>query len=87
LQRAISRKRYYPTAARRKKLQGKVYVSFLLRRDGRLTGIALAKGSGHDVLDDAAMETLRRLGRFKPIPDAIGRSQWRLRVPINFALR
>jgi protein TonB len=87
LQRAISRNRYYPKKARRNKLEGKVTVTFVLRKDGRLTSIGLARGSGHSALDEAALQTLRRLGRFKPIPDAIGRSQWKLRIPINYALR
>jgi len=30
---------------------------------------------------------VRRLGRYKPIPPALGRSSWTVRVPISFSLR
>lgn len=87
LQRAIARKRFYPRAARRKGITGIVTVSFVLKADGRITNVRIAKGSGHTTLDKAAIKTLVRLGRYKPIPTQIGRSRWSLRVPINFDLK
>jgi protein TonB len=87
LQRAIARHRFYPRKARKRRLEGKVTVSFVIYKDGKLKGITVANGSSHELLDKAALDTLHKLRRFKPIPDAIGREQWKLRVPINFALR
>jgi len=62
-------------------------VYFVLDRNGRISGARLAKSSGSGALDRAAVETLRRLARYKPIPAAIGRTRWPLRVPIRFALK
>jgi periplasmic protein TonB len=87
LQQAIARNRFYPPGARRKDLKGMVTVAFTIKRDGRLGDIRVTKGSGYDVLDQAALETLRRLGRYKPIPTTTGRDQWPVRVPIVFDLR
>lgn len=87
LRQAIARKRHYPASARRASRTGVATVYFVLDRNGRISGARLAKSSGSDTLDRAAVETLRRLARYKPIPDAIGRTRWPLRVPIRFALQ
>ncbi|MEA3276474.1 MAG: energy transducer TonB, partial [Pseudomonadota bacterium] len=86
LQRAIARHRFYPRKARRDGLEGVVRVFFVIEADGRITGVRIAGSSGSKLLDEAAVKTLNRLGRFKPIPGEIGRKRWPLRVPINFAL-
>ena len=87
LQQAIARNRFYPQGARREDRKGVVTVAFTVQSDGRLSDVRVTKGSGFDVLDQAAVETLRRLGRYKPIPPATGRNRWPVRVPIVFDLR
>jgi protein TonB len=67
-------------------LEGTVTVFFVIKADGRIVSARVSKSSGSDLLDDAALDTLNRLGRFKPIPAGIGRNRWPLRVPIRFAL-
>lgn len=86
LRRAIAKKRRYPASARRRGDAGVVTISFVIAQNGRISGARVDKSSGSSALDKAAVETLRRLGRYKPIPKTIGRSQWSLRVPIRFAL-
>jgi protein TonB len=87
LQRAIARHRYYPLEARRRQLEGAATVYFVLLADGRIRDIRITESSGSKLLDKAAVETLTRLGAFEPIPSALGRSEWALRVPIHFSLR
>jgi protein TonB len=87
LQKAIVRNRFYPPGAKREDVKGVVTVAFTVQGDGRLGDIRVAKGSGFEVLDQAAVETLRRLGSYRPIPAGIGRSRWPVRVPIVFDLR
>lgn len=86
LQRAIAKKRRYPSSARRRGETGVVTVSFVLAQSGRISGARVDKSSGSARLDQAALRTLKRLGRHKAIPKALGRTSWRLRVPIRFAL-
>jgi len=86
LRQAIAKKRRYPTSARRTGKTGVATVEFVLDRNGRISGSSLGRSSGSSVLDQAAVDTLRRLARYKPIPEALGRTRWRLRVPIRFAL-
>ena len=87
LQQAIARHRFYPSTARRDGVEGTVTVLFTIQADGRITGAKVAAGSGSALLDEAALETLSRLGRFRPIPAELQRERWPLRVPIRFALR
>jgi protein TonB len=87
LQAAIARHRFYPREARRRGLEGKVAISFVIQADGRITDVQVARSSGSDSLDEAGIRTLEDLGRFRPIPKGIGRSRWTLRVPISYALR
>jgi protein TonB len=86
LRRAIAKKRYYPTRARRTGKTGVATVYFVLDQQGRIRDARLDKSSGSSALDQAAVETLQRLARYKPIPEALGRARWPLRVPIRFAL-
>lgn len=87
LQRAIARNRFYPPGARRQDVTGVATVAFTIHGDGRLGDIRVAKSSGSEVLDQAALETLRRLGSYRPIPAGTGRARWPVRVPIVFDLR
>ncbi len=87
LQRAISRHQQFPEAARQRRKTGVATVAFVVTADGRITQARISKSSGDPDLDQAAVATLNRLGRFKPIPAAIGRTSWPMRVPIRFDLR
>jgi protein TonB len=61
-------------------------VQFTIAANGRFSGIRVVGGSGSKELDQAAKTTLTRLARFKPIPDAVGRGSWTVRVPIVYRL-
>lgn len=87
LQQAIARHQKYPMEAQRREQTGITTVSFVVEADGRIDQIRIVKGSGQPALDRAALDALRRLGRFKPIPLSIGRQSWPLRVPIRFDLK
>jgi protein TonB len=87
LQRAIGRHQRFPDDARERQKTGTATLSFVIKSDGRIRSVRLAKSSGDPSLDRAALEALHRLDRFKPIPLAVGRASWSLRVPIRFDLR
>ncbi|MBK5966157.1 hypothetical protein CCR95_19245 [Thiocystis minor] len=87
LRQAIARHQNYPVESRRREQTGIATVAFVIRADGRIDRVQLAQGSGQPALDRAALDALRRLGRFKPIPTSLGRQSWPLRVPIRFDLK
>ncbi len=86
LQQALARERHYPPVARRRGLEGTAKVQFTIAADGRFSAIRVSRTAGAASLDDAATQTVRRLARFDPIPAAIDRESWTVRVPIVFRL-
>lgn len=76
----------YPPGARRLGLTGTVMVDFVLKRDGTLSEIKLGPETAHPWLNQAALETLERVGRVAPIPEEIALGDLSLRVPIRFTL-
>jgi protein TonB len=86
LRRALERERRYPPSARRLRLEGTARVEFTIAANGDFMRIGVSESAGAAALDDAAVHTVRRLARFEPIPAAIGRRQWTVRVPIVFRL-
>jgi protein TonB len=87
LQRAIARQQRFPEEARRRRVTGVATLAFVVQADGRIGQVRVVGSSGDSALDQAAVQALSRLGRFKPIPSSIGRSSWPMRVPIRFDLR
>ncbi|HEY1025242.1 MAG TPA: energy transducer TonB [Sphingobacteriaceae bacterium] len=55
----------YPAAARQNNVQGKVYVSFVVEKNGDLSGIYVIKGIGGGC-DEEAMKVLRNSPAWKP---------------------
>lgn len=55
----------YPAAARRRELQGDVLLEVHVAENGQATQVVLKRGSGHAILDNAALETVRAW-RFRP---------------------
>ena len=83
----IHQKKYYPRQARRRRQEGTVLVAFVIDRSGRLSDVHVARSSGHDSLDRAAIKTLKKISPFRALPPELGVSRWELAVPIAFDLR
>ncbi|MBI4126446.1 MAG: energy transducer TonB [Deltaproteobacteria bacterium] len=67
----INRAKYYPLVAREQKLEGAPRVQFQIDNDGNVTTISLVDSSGSDILDDAALETIRRAAPLPAYPEPI----------------
>ena len=76
----------YPLAARRQGLRGTVELDVWLDPAGRVRDVRVARSSSHELLDDAAVETIRRLGPL-PFPESLPRRSLRIRLPLVFDLR
>jgi periplasmic protein TonB len=72
----------YPAAAHG--ARGIVTIRFTINRDGRVTETAVSKSSGNSVLDQEAIEILRRASPFPPFPAAKSGSDALYFAPINF---
>lgn len=82
----LRKRRFYPKRALRRGREGTVQLGFDILADGRLENIRLVKSSGVKALDNAALKVLRSIGRFKPLPKALGLRRWPLQVPMEYRL-
>ena len=55
----------YPDAALKRKIEGKVMVSFIVNADGSISDIKLVQGA-HKLLDDEALRVVRLMPKWKP---------------------
>jgi protein TonB len=82
----IERHKYYPLIARRRGLQGTSSLKIALRRDGSIATSRLALTSRHEVLDDAALDIVRRSAPFPAVPENVRGDTFEFAVPIRFTL-
>lgn len=76
---AIAREEFYPRAAIERGIEGRVVLLLDLNEAGAVTGVEVASGSGHALLDAAAVRAAARIGR---LPG--GRRQ--VLLPVEFRL-
>ncbi len=86
VRRLLEQHKTYPWMARRQHREGVVVLKFTIGSHGNIAGQAIAHSSGHELLDGAARETLQKVGRFPPLPPALGRSHLSIQVPLAFRL-
>ncbi|MBW1917415.1 MAG: energy transducer TonB [Deltaproteobacteria bacterium] len=82
----LQRHKNYPSMARRQRLEGVVVLRFTIAASGQIKSKSILRSSGHPVLDQAAQDTVRRVGRFPPLPVALQKSQLTIEVPLAFRL-
>lgn len=56
---------HYPEASKKAGLEGKVFIKFVVKKDGTLTGFEIVKGINQE-LDQEALRVLKTEGRWKP---------------------
>lgn len=81
----IGRYRHYPEEARRDRVQGTAQLVFAMRRDGTVTDIWVKTSSGHNNLDAAAVDTIRKAQPLPRIPPELP-DQLNVAIPVGFDL-
>jgi protein TonB len=84
LMRHIGRFQRYPGAARRDHLEGTVQMAFVMSRDGTILDAWIRSSSGQIVLDQEAVEALRRSEPLPSIPNELP-GQLSVLAPVSFA--
>ncbi len=64
----IEKEFVYPRIARRRGMEGKVIVSFVICEDGTVHDVKIVESSGHKILDDNAIACVKRAAPFPPPP-------------------
>ncbi|WP_420266888.1 TonB family protein [Candidatus Magnetominusculus dajiuhuensis] len=78
---AITSKLSYPPTARRMGWSGTVKVSFVVNEDGGVSNVKVIETSGHELLDNSAVDTITR---GSPYPKPPCRAE--IVMPIKFRL-
>ncbi|MFQ6023778.1 MAG: TonB family protein [Acidiferrobacterales bacterium] len=86
LQTDLSRYFWYPAVARRLGWQGSVRVRFTIEPDGRLTNIRVAQGSGYAVLDESAIQALRKVRHLAEAPAWLEGRAIDIELPVIYRL-
>jgi periplasmic protein TonB len=75
----------YPAEARKKKIQGKVFIQFIVEKDGTLTGIRAIRGPGHGI-NEEAVRAVRLSAKWKPGTESGKVVRVQFTIPVNFTL-
>ncbi len=83
----LNRRKTYPAEARQARQQGVVTVRFTVDRNGSVSGASIKRSSGHELLDRATLDLLRRVAPLPRMPTSMQRDSITLSLPIDYALR
>ena len=64
--------------------RGTATVMIVVGRDGQLIEVTLSASSGAPAIDAAALESVRRAGRFPPAPAGLDLPRYSFRLPVTF---
>ena len=82
----LAQAKRYPTAARARREEGTAQVRFTVSRQGRVSGVSLARSSGSTTLDREAMDTVRRAQPLPPVPEGMT-APMQMTLGVAFTLR
>ena len=82
----VAKAKYYPRMARKRGFEGKPIVAFTLGKKGDLVDLKIIKASNYDLLNEAALETIRRGIPYPPIPEPLGKNSISFNLPISYVL-
>jgi periplasmic protein TonB len=71
----------YPSEAIDREWEGEVQISFFVHCDGRVDDIRITRSSGYPVLDNSAIDAVKRAAPFPPSPRKV-----EMRLPIAYKL-
>ncbi len=82
----ISKNLEYPEKAQKKGIQGKVFVVFVVEKDGKITNVRVIK-SVNKYLDKEAMRVIKLMPKWNPGMQKGKPVRVKFTVPINFVLK
>lgn len=82
VQNKLRRALRYPRDARGD--SGEALVYFVVDSGGQVVSLNVARSSGNPIIDQAALDTVRRAAPFPAIPGDAGRTSWDFTIPLTF---
>jgi len=86
VQRKISQSIMYPQEARQYGWEGTVKLGVLILNDGTLAFALVKESSGHDIFDEGALNTTKRLAPFSAFPPDTDLQELNMTIPIIYSL-
>lgn len=83
----MNRHKEYPMLAQRRGLEGRGSLRVRIGRDGRVLERALVTSTGQPVLDQAALDMVRRASPFPAVPEGYAGPSFEFVAPIEYRLR
>lgn len=77
----------YPRLARSRGWEGQVVLTFRVHPDGRLSDVRVRESSGRAILDEAALQALRSVGRIPGVAERAPESTISLTLPVTYRLQ
>jgi protein TonB len=68
-------------------MEGTVKVSFVVKRDGTVSDVKVINSSGYKLLDDSAVDTVKKAEPYLPFPQSVEANSLRVSVEIVYKLR
>jgi protein TonB len=75
----------YPPVAKEKRIQGKVYVQFIVEKDGSISDVVVRRGT-NELLDAEAVRVVKLMPKWKPGSMKGKPVRVRYTLPITFSL-
>ncbi|MBU2568141.1 MAG: energy transducer TonB [Elusimicrobia bacterium] len=83
----IEEKKEYPAEARGQGIEGIVYLRFTILSDGQTDKIKIIKSSGYKILDQSAVNTVRKANLFPPLPEELNIPCVQIQVNLVYTLK
>lgn len=83
----MNRHKEYPMLAQRRGLEGRGSLRVRIGRDGRVLERVLVSSTGQPVLDQAALDMVRRANPFPAVPEGYAGPSFEFVAPIEYRLR
>lgn len=82
----IRKNLYYPPALKAAGVQGKVYVQFIVEKDGSISNIKVRRSSNNAELDQEAIKVIEKMPRWTPGSMRGKKVRVKQTVPVTFTL-
>lgn len=77
----------YPVLATERGWTGKVEVHLVVGSDGSMGSAVVKSSSGHEILDDQALDMIRKAQARTPVPAALRGREFSVDIPVIFDLQ
>jgi TonB family protein len=86
IKKKIESKKKYPLSARNAGIEGRSGIQMTITKDGQLENVRIYESSGSEILDNAALESVKDSLPFPPIPEELEREKIELKFYLVFKI-